>query len=424
MSAAVFPHIWGFHSLNYGTEEIDILFKRGEVHFDWYLRSKDRLNPIIRAAFNLDGIARDEGCSHEEEAPEKEGDESSQLAVDLRNLRNIGNLEQSVEGEGREVCAGEEVAGEAHDEAAGQANEAPTTEAPTDEALADEERAAEGHEEVAHEEPADEERASEPHEEGPADAHEEVADEEPAGEPLDHPPPFIDIGDDDDDGHVEPLVVVPLRSYAGDPRTTIDLDLLYNAVTRRDIPRSYVSEIMGQLLTIADCSTLGPRQCVDNMTLIFAATMFIYFEKRVSGVIKRMVFILVVSDGHWWCYAMKVCTFQLFVIDSLEKGIKGHCWIDRSIAQKIQRLWCLLTNTIEDSKCPLLVQQAKISVQPNTYDCGVIMMKAIDIWDGEEKYDGKSMFDYTNVGKKFIWDWILDEHNVRRIETLQQFGLI
>ncbi|WVZ16519.1 hypothetical protein V8G54_009501 [Vigna mungo] len=177
-------------------------------------------------------------CSREEEAPEKEGDDSSQLAVVDRIRRNSQRIRslrdkivvvrkelKGVEGEGKENCAGEEVVGKAHDEAVGQANEAPaneapTTEAPADEAPVNEERAAEGHEEAAHEEPIDEERASEPHEEGPADAHEEAAghvhakatDEEPVREPLDPPPPFIDMGDDDDDGHVEPLVVVPLRT--------------------------------------------------------------------------------------------------------------------------------------------------------------------------------------------------------------------
>ncbi|KAG2405462.1 uncharacterized protein HKW66_Vig0047170 [Vigna angularis] len=57
------------------------------------------------------------------------------------------------------------------------------------------------------------------------------------------------------------------------------------------------------------------------------------------------------------------------------------------------------------------------------------MMKAIEIWDGEDKYDGKSMPDYTNeelaaFRKKYICDWILDEDNVRRLDTLQHFGLL
>ncbi|KAG2394332.1 Isoleucine N-monooxygenase [Vigna angularis] len=141
------------------------------------------------------------------------------------------------------------------------------------------------------------------------------------------------------------------------------------------------------------------------------------------------VFIPIVSDGHWWCYALKVCTFQFYVIDTLANGIKGRCQIDRSIAENIQRFWGLLTDKLEVSKCPLLVEKANILVQPNTYDCGVIMMKAIEIWDGEEKYDGKSMPDYTNEDlapfrKKCICDWILDEDNVRRLDTLQHFGLL
>ncbi|WVZ03027.1 hypothetical protein V8G54_023833 [Vigna mungo] len=203
---------------------------------------------------------------------------------------------------------------------------------------------------------------------------------------------------------------------------------------------------MGQLLSTKDCSSLGPQECVDNMVLIFAATMFMYFEKRSTGFIKRMifspmfathllndnkkriakrqvwqvtdyqpyfrnnllrveellfvdwVFIPVVSNGHWWCYALKVCTQQCFVIDSLEKGIRGRAGIDKNNAKNIQRFWGLLTNTFEDSKIAFNVQQAKIPVQPNIYDCGVIMMKVFEMWNGEDKYDGKSMLDYSNVG--------------------------
>ncbi|WVZ17478.1 hypothetical protein V8G54_010460 [Vigna mungo] len=468
-SHKVFPRILRFHSLNSDTEEIDALLKRGEV-----------------------------AAVEEKHLNEKHMKELS----DLRNLRYFGNVDnQDVEGQGKEDCAGEEVPSEApvegagptneagKDEAAvdeGSANEGATNEAAADEATADdvpadqgsieasadegtideapvdEECAGEGHEEATHEEvgheacEAHEERASEAHEEGATDAdeeasahsHEEGVDDigDDDEEAFADPPPIIDIGDDDYIGHVQPKVVVPLRTYNGDLKTTVDLDKLNNAVTRRDIGRRYVSEIMGQLLTTTECHSLGRRECVDNMTLMFAATIFMYFEKRSSGVIKRMVFspnfathvlidykrkpsnqhvwrlvdyqtyfwnelvkvedllsadwvfIPVVNSEHWWCYALKVYTFQLFVIDSLEKGIKGRCRIDRTIAQKIKRLWGLMTNPLEDSKCPLIVEQAKIPVQPNTYDCGVIMMKAIEIWDGEEKFDGKSMPDYTNVG--------------------------
>ncbi|XP_014524342.1 uncharacterized protein LOC106780552, partial [Vigna radiata var. radiata] len=454
-SCKVFPRLQRFRSLNYGTEAIDLLFRKGEVHFDWYLRSVDRQNPIIRAAFNMDAVARTE------EAPEKgenscESARAARLEKALSERRKTGNVQQNlsvdeagvdVEGEGneggvQEAVVNETVANEAaadegvineatFDETAGDedgVHEEETVAAPVDEAAAatapvDE---ATSDEQPVHQAVADEQAVDE------AIADEDVLDEVP---PRD-PPAFVDIGGDDEDDdlipHVQPLLVEPLTTILGDLTTTV---------------------------------------------LIFAATMFMYFEKRSTRVIKRMifspmfathflidnkrrvanrhvwqlidyqpyfrhdlvrvedllsadwVFIPVVSNNHWWCYALKVRTMQFFVIDSMDKGIRGRGGIDRNIAKNIQRFWGLLINTYEDSKIAFNVEQAKIPVQPNTYDCGVIMMKVLEIWDGEDKYDGKSMPDYTNEDlaafrKKYICDWILDAENLRRLGVLQHFGLL
>ncbi|WVZ00092.1 hypothetical protein V8G54_005396 [Vigna mungo] len=78
------------------------------------------------------------------------------------------------------------------------------------------------------------------------------------------------------------------------------------------------------------------------------------------------VFIPVLSGGHWWCYALQVCSMKFFVIDSLEKGIRGRVGIDRSIAKNIKHFWSQLSNTLEDSKIDFNVIVAKIPVQPNT----------------------------------------------------------
>ncbi|WVZ26963.1 hypothetical protein V8G54_000183 (mitochondrion) [Vigna mungo] len=253
---------------------------------------------------------------------------------------------------------------------------------------------------------------------------EEAVDEEYLGDevPERDPPAFVDIGGDDQDDeiipHAELMVLEPLTTDFGDLRARVDLDKLYQLITRKDIVTSYVCEITGQLLSTKDCSSLGPREDVDNMVIMFAATMLMYSEKKSTGVIRRMifnpmfasqliydnkrrianrhvwqlvdywaffqpdlviledlvtadwVFIPVVTKDHWWCYALKVCSMQFFVIDSLEKGISGRAGIDRSMAKNIQRFWGLLTNTIEDSKICLNVQQAKIPVQPNTLVTG------------------------------------------------------
>ncbi|KOM25641.1 hypothetical protein LR48_Vigan148s000500 [Vigna angularis] len=62
------------------------------------------------------------------------------------------------------------------------------------------------------------------------------------------------------------------------------------------------------------------------------------------------------------------------------------------------------------------------------HDCGVIMLKAVEIWDGDDKYNGKSMPQYTTeellgIKKKYICEWILDNENIRRMEALELYDI-
>ncbi|KAG2380513.1 uncharacterized protein HKW66_Vig0172920 [Vigna angularis] len=116
-----------------------------------------------------------------------------------------------------------------------------------------------------------------------------------------------------------------------------------------------------------------------------------------------------VHDDHWWCYSVKLSSLEIFVIDSLGKGIRDRKRIDTAVAENMARFFCLLMNRPEGSIAPLTVKQANISSQPNLHDCGVIMLKAMEIWDGDEKYNGKSMPQYTTeellgIRKKYVCD--------------------
>ena len=31
------------------------------------------------------------------------------------------------------------------------------------------------------------------------------------------------------------------------------------------------------------------------------------------------------------------------------------------------------------------------------YDCGILVLKMMELWDGDKKFDGNSMHHYTNV---------------------------
>ncbi|KOM48385.1 hypothetical protein LR48_Vigan07g208900 [Vigna angularis] len=128
---------------------------------------------------------------------------------------------------------------------------------------------------------------------------------------------------------------------------------------------------------------------------LFATAIFMYFEKRSYGVVKKILFsplyglfMPFVHDDHWWCYLVKLSTLQIFVIDSLGKGIKDRKRIDKAIVENLEGFFGIMYNRPEWRIGPLVVEQANISSQPNLHNCGVIMLKAMEMWDGKEKYNG------------------------------------
>ncbi|WVZ16859.1 hypothetical protein V8G54_009841 [Vigna mungo] len=273
-SIKVFPRLQRFRSLNYGTEAIDLLFKKGKVSNE---------NPIVRAAFNMDGVGKSEG------APEK-GDDSCERACAARvekirinnqkirslkdeivgirkvlsarrkrrnveDCRSIPEVGFVVEGQGNveaadaapveettsqvveeadadatpveEAAADEDGAHEAADEAVVDeipANAAGVEEAPVHETTADKDDAHQAADEAVVDEPAADEA---PVDEAAATVDEQVVAEEAVDEEVDDevpprdPPAFVHIGGEDQDDeiipHVEPIVIEPLSILFGDP---------------------------------------------------------------------------------------------------------------------------------------------------------------------------------------------------------------
>ncbi|KOM41188.1 hypothetical protein LR48_Vigan04g138600 [Vigna angularis] len=97
--------------------------------------------------------------------------------------------------------------------------------------------------------------------------NDEVAHEDEKVSASHHPSVCIEIDDDGDDGEGEvvPLAIPPLRSFVGDPTTSVDVDQLYYAVSVRDNVHKVVCEIIGQTLSTTSCYTLAPTKYVDNM---------------------------------------------------------------------------------------------------------------------------------------------------------------
>ncbi|KOM52256.1 hypothetical protein LR48_Vigan09g091500 [Vigna angularis] len=349
------------------------MFKIGDLNLEWYVSKQDRQVPEIRATFHMDDGGMGEGSMAERSRVQETYDESSddgtwEAGVEERMRKNnhdIMTLNAKIVVITRELIdirqtpIFNEQAAFGHDEeGVGAEEEAPTYGGDEKDADGDDEHPVGPYnEEAGDEEP--------PHEDDKLAASQHMKMEKHRCVCIE-----IDDGDDDDDEGEVPLAIPPLRSFIGDPSTTVDVDQLYYVVSNHVISDLRKRPQNQQVYTLHNYQTY-------------------------------------MHSNHF--------------------GLGDIVTVD--FAENIARFFCILYNRPEGSIRPLSVEQANIPSQPNLHDCGVIMLKAMEIWDGEDKYNGKSMPQYTNeelraIRKNYVRDWILDNDNIRRMEALAEYGLL
>ncbi|KOM32215.1 hypothetical protein LR48_Vigan01g177100 [Vigna angularis] len=169
---------------------------------------------------------------------------------------------------------------------------------------------------------------------------------------------------------------------------------LYNMVILFKLPWRVVSEICGQTFGTQECYSFGPRMQVGNT-----------------------LFVPIIHDGHWWCYAVKIPSLEMFALDSFGHKRKERQKFDNVIAHNLALLFGHLLNCAKDNRPSLEVQHLHTPIQPNKFDCGVIVLKIMELWDGIDKYERKTMPSYTTeelqqVREHYVCQWILDVDNV------------
>ncbi|XP_017420348.2 uncharacterized protein LOC108330374 [Vigna angularis] len=348
----VFPRIMNWRSLKLRCNKIEELFKRKEICWEWFLRDEDRQNSIICAALHLEegSIAEDDGdelgLSWEQVVMKKIEDNQRKMVAmdkDLRSLATlvgVGKEDYEKGNDGKEEDGDVHGHGGAHGE--GQCFQTFT--------YSDVGGCCEGLKDVVED--------------------------------------VMDIG---------PVVsTVPLHDDTEDDNLlNVNRTQLYNMVIPFKLPWRVVSEISGQTFGTQECYSFGPRMQVGNTGILFATSVFMFFERRSTGVVKRIcfsplyasniigfddivnaefLFVPIIHDGHWWCYAVKIPSLEIF-------------------------------------------------------DCGVIVLKIMELWDGIDKYERKTMPSYTTeelqqVRENYVCQWILDVDNVRRNEVLEDLGML
>ncbi|QCE11349.1 sentrin-specific protease 1 [Vigna unguiculata] len=256
--------------------------------------------------------------------------------------------------------------------------------------------------------------------------------------------------------------------YVEPGKCSLDVDLseLYRILVSQD-GRQTVVDINQQILTTVECCGFRPRGKLSNMAILFACNNFMYRQRKLNGVIKRVVFgtlytTVVVEDSrkvkakrrewvlgdynnflrrglvsvhdilsadfvfapiiheqHWWCYAINCRTRQFFVLDSLGSKRQGRKRIDNAIARNMGILFDLLENRYDADKLKFEVLTQDLPLQPNLYDCGMLVLRYIESWDGETKFGDKYFPAYTSdelqeLRQQYICDWFMDDDNIHR----------
>ncbi|XP_027905985.1 uncharacterized protein LOC114165600 [Vigna unguiculata] len=248
---------------------------------------------------------------------------------------------------------------------------------------------------------------------------------------------------------VEPLqAIVPYVPQQ--PRMTqfkVDYMKLYSSITVFGVPNRVVCNINGQILGTNECWGFGPRKKVDNMTHVLTDSRRMIVKRRQwtlrdyaayfrAGLIvledilsADFLFAPIVNDDHWWCYVVNCKEKKLYVLDSIGHSNKSRRRIDNAVAHNMGLLFGMLMKCSE-LECPKFEVHCDITpIQPNLYDCGIIVLQMMELWDDEKKFDGNSMPNYTNeqlqlIRQQYIWRWILDVDNIYRQEVLQYYNAL
>ncbi|XP_022635942.1 uncharacterized protein LOC111241576 [Vigna radiata var. radiata] len=73
--------------------------------------------------------------------------------------------------------------------------------------------------------------------------------------------------------------------------------------------------------------------------------------------------------------------------------------------------------------------QSSLSIVSFRYDCGMLVIKYMELWDHLPKFDGNKISYYTTeqlqiVRQEMVCQWVLHEDNVHRTMVLKKFGML
>ncbi|QCD85952.1 hypothetical protein DEO72_LG3g473 [Vigna unguiculata] len=237
-------------------------------------------------------------------------------------------------------------------------------------------------------------------------------------------------------------------------QSRIDMGKLYKDVTAHGSCSIVYAEVKGQLLRSNECHGFCPRGWIDNMSVLFAASYFMYKEKSETERVNRVIFSPLYTnaviidcnkrkinrrvwrvDDYRHYLPPDLCSIQeilradlqeVYYIGFSSPQLSSQKTNRYHVMQNVENLFWLLMNDKNQMKPTFELVIDDLPHQPNLHNCGILVLKYIQMWDGLKRFDGKNMPSYSceelqHLRQYYICEWLLDPENLHRETVLQRF---
>ncbi|KAK8467516.1 hypothetical protein PHAVU_007G072700 [Phaseolus vulgaris] len=251
---------------------------------------------------------------------------------------------------------------------------------------------------------------------------------------------------------------------------------LYNFCTRRPKTNEELS-MFGVYLNRKDSYSMKPKGWVSDMVILAAGKLMMEEEKATNGAVTRhifspqfmnkvkwdlnlsnedsyktwsiedvsqfilpgklgyeiyqckLIFAPTLFEEHWSCYVLEPKEKTLYVLDSMHDRLSASKKnLDDATKRRFEELLVLMDPGSTKENASITLVYADVPRQQNIHDCGIYVLKYLEIWDGSIKWEDKTMPDYeykeiVEFRQHLLCGWVQHPKNEVREEILKAAGV-
>ncbi|KAL5712977.1 HECT-type E3 ubiquitin transferase [Ranunculus cassubicifolius] len=142
----------------------------------------------------------------------------------------------------------------------------------------------------------------------------------------------------------------------------------------------------------------------------------------------RRWFVALVSKGHWWLYVFNLRDRTVMILDSLvddENVVSGGQTLMQHVVTNVKRCLLHLNHSCMKNSERWIIRQREDAPQQNNFDdCGVYVMRYMDLWDGNWLKESILQDDIEYIRHHMAVKMVMAEENIARPWHLMDIPVI